>query len=32
MLKEKLKDYIDANVPIIYINTYDANAAEEEIL
>ncbi|HIS48602.1 MAG TPA: AAA family ATPase [Candidatus Scybalocola faecigallinarum] len=32
MLKEKLKDYIDANVPIIYINTYDDNAAEEEIL
>ena len=24
MLKEKLKAYIDANVPIIYVNTYDA--------
>lgn len=32
MLREKLKDYIDANVPIIYINTYDDNTAEEEIL
>ncbi len=32
MLKEKLKAYIDANVPIIYVNTYDDNEAEEEIL
>ena len=29
MLKEKLKAYIDANVPIIYVNTYDDNEAEE---
>ena len=32
MLREKLKDYIDANVPIIYLNTYDDNVAEEVIL
>lgn len=32
MLKEKLKAYIDAKVPIIYVNTYDANEVEEEVL
>lgn len=32
MLREKLKDYIDANVPIIYLNTYDDNVVEEVIL
>lgn len=32
MLKEKLKSYIDAKVPIIYVNTYDDNEVEEEIL
>ena len=26
MLREKLKAYIDANVPIIYVNSYDDNA------
>ena len=29
MLREKLKAYIDANVPIIYVNSYDDNAVEE---
>ncbi len=32
MLKEKLKAYIHASVPIIYINTYDAREAEEQVL
>lgn len=32
MLREKLKAYIDANVPIIYVNSYDDNAVEESIL
>ena len=32
MLKDKLKAYIDANVPIIYVNSYDDNAVEESIL
>ena len=32
MLKDKLKAYIDANVPIIYIHTDDDNAAEEVVL
>ena len=32
MLKEKLKSYIDAKVPIIYVNTYDDNEVEEEVL
>lgn len=32
MLQEKLKGYIDANVPIIYVNSYDDNAVEESIL
>ncbi len=32
MLKDKLKAYIDANVPIVYIHTDDDNAAEEVVL
>ena len=32
MLREKLKAYIDANVPIIYVNSYDDNTVEESIL
>lgn len=32
MLQEKLKEYIDANVPILYINSYDDNQVEEDIL
>lgn len=29
---EKLKEYMDANVPILYINSYDDNEVEEAIL
>lgn len=29
MLREKLKEYIDANVPIIYINSYDDLSVEK---
>ncbi|MCF2554377.1 AAA family ATPase [Faecalicatena contorta] len=32
MFKEKLKEYIDARVPIIYVNSYDDNAVEESII
>lgn len=32
MLKESLKEYIDANVPIIYINSYDDLAVEKMAL
>lgn len=32
MLEQKLKEYIDASVPIIYVNSYDDNAVEELIL
>lgn len=32
MFKKKLKEYIDANVPIIYINSYDDNDVENCIL
>lgn len=32
MLKERLREYIDANVPILYINSYDDNEIEENIL
>ena len=32
MFREKLKEYVDAKVPIIYINSYDDNAVEKCIL
>lgn len=32
MLKQKLKEYIDANVPIIYIDSYDDLSVEKIIL
>ncbi len=32
MLKEQLKAYIDAQAPIIYLNTFDSNEAEEDVL
>ncbi len=32
MLKERLKEYIDANVPIIYINSHDDLSVEKTLL
>lgn len=30
MLKDKLKQYIGAKVPIIYVNSFDDNEVEKE--
>ena len=32
MLKDKLKQYIGAKVPIIYVNSFDDNEVEKEVL
>lgn len=32
MLKETLRNYLNANVPIIYVNTFDDNTVEDNIL